>query len=443
MGDGPWWEGARAHESQHQAVQGGGYSVQEKESKKWHGAPGGFSGRSAETCRALRASGTCQRADCVAKPEMPVTTLPNTREQRSSVSQIRSPKATRVAASSARFRGLSFPYGNNHHLAYYLARPLRPGLRGQGPALAGLHRPDPVCGHGRVGLVQTQGQRLTLARTQGSGRRRVPTRRRPLFFRYEERLRSFDFVLKQCGNAYLRVRSSHTDQGIEQRAGVFMAPDVASTSSGSIATSFRILCGSLMLILSLISVVSSFRSAITLTGQDAVSLWGFFLWGLGLACGGVWLIRGRSKGKTIILAVDWKRLVIVAAMALMVVGILIFFLSQPGFTDDPVWWPLILQTMFANLFASLPFALFDREDYKERQEPTKMDAEGRRKAGRGIIVVAVVGAVLISSGIVVGIQSDSWWQDLLVQLGVALLAAAVFLWYRLRQSIRRDSGTES
>jgi hypothetical protein len=42
MGDGPWREGARAHESHHQAMQGGGYSVQEKESHEMAWGSGWF-----------------------------------------------------------------------------------------------------------------------------------------------------------------------------------------------------------------------------------------------------------------------------------------------------------------------------------------------------------------------------------------------------------------
>jgi hypothetical protein len=203
------------------------------------------------------------------------------------------------------------------------------------------------------------------------------------------------------------------------------------------------LSGCFSLVLSLICVVSSFRYATTMADQDAVMLWFFFLWGLGLAGGSVWLIRGRSKGQAVVFAKDWKRLVIAAALTLVVVGMLIYMASQPSLRDDRVWWPILLQTMFAILFASVPFVLFDREDYKERQVPTKLDAEGRRRVGQRIIVVAAVGAVLLTSGIGVGLQIDSWWQEMLVQLGVALLAASVFLWFRLGRSNRRDAGTDA
>lgn len=222
-----------------------------------------------------------------------------------------------------------------------------------------------------------------------------------------------------------------------------MAVESASSNSSPFAAPFRVLSGCLSLGLSSICVVSSFRYATTMAGRDAVTLWFFFLWGLGLVVGSVWLIRGRSRGKAVVFAKDWKRLVTFAALTLIVVGMLIYMASQPSLREDRVWWPIMLQTMFANLFASLPLVLFDREDYKERLEPTKLDAEGRRKVGQRIIVIAVVGAVLLTSGIAVGLQTDSWWQDMMVQLGVALLATTVFLWYRLRRSSRRDSGTES
>lgn len=222
-----------------------------------------------------------------------------------------------------------------------------------------------------------------------------------------------------------------------------MSVESASRKSGPFAASFRVLSGCFSLALSLVCVVSSFRFATTMAGTDAVTLWIFFLWGLGLVVGSVWLIRGRSKGKAVVFAKDRKRLAIAAALTLVVVGMLIYTASQPSLREDRVWWPIILQTMFANLFASLPFALFDREDYKQRQEPTKLDAEARRKVGQRIIVVAVVGAVLLTTGIAVGLQVDSWWQDMLVQLGVALLAATAFLWYRFRRSIRGDSGADS
>jgi hypothetical protein len=172
-------------------------------------------------------------------------------------------------------------------------------------------------------------------------------------------------------------------------------------------------------------------------------MWIFFLWGLGLAWGGVWLIRGRSKGKAIVLARDRKRLLAATLMALLVVGMLIFFMSQPSLRNDAVWWPLILQTMFANLFASLPLILFDREDYKERREPARLDAAGRRKVRQRIILVAIVGGLMLVAGLTVGQQLDKWWTDIIVQLGIGLLAGAAVLGYRLKKSPRPDSGTDS
>jgi peptidoglycan/LPS O-acetylase OafA/YrhL len=172
-------------------------------------------------------------------------------------------------------------------------------------------------------------------------------------------------------------------------------------------------------------------------------MWIFFLWGLGLAWGGVWLIRGRSKGKAIVFARDRKRLVAVALLAILVVGLLIFLMSQPSLTDDAVWWPLMLQTMFANLFASLPFALFDREDYKERREPAQLDTAGRRKVRQRTILVVVVGGLMLTAGLTVGQQMDPWWEDVLVRLGVGLLACAAVLGYKLRKSSRPASGTDS
>lgn len=222
-----------------------------------------------------------------------------------------------------------------------------------------------------------------------------------------------------------------------------MATGTVSSNRGPFGAPLRILCGCLTLALSLICVVTSFSRASTMTGQDALTLWIFFLWGLGLAWGGVWLIRGRSKGKAIVFARDWRRLLLAALLALMVVGMLIFFLSQPSIRDDAVWWPLMLQTMFANLFGSLPLILFDREDYKERGEPARLDAAGQRKVRRRIILVAVGGGLMLTAGITVGQQLDQWWADILVQLGIALLAGAAFLGYRLKKSSHSASGTDS
>ena len=140
----------------------------------------------------------------------------------------------------------------------------------------------------------------------------------------------------------------------------------------------RILCASVTLCLSLLCVYSSFSSAISATGTDALTLWFFFAWGLGLVCGGVWLLRGRSQGEMIIFAPDRNRIMLFAFMFAGIVGLLIFLVSQPSIENDP-WWPLILQTMFAVLFASLPFLLFDRADYRERNKPTALNGSQRQR----------------------------------------------------------------
>lgn len=222
-----------------------------------------------------------------------------------------------------------------------------------------------------------------------------------------------------------------------------MTTGTMSSNRGPLGAPLRILCGCLTLALSLICVVTSFTRASTMTGQDALTIWGFCLWGAGLAWGGVWLIRGRSKGKAIVLATDWKRLSASVLLALLVVGMLVFFMSQPSFRDDAVWWPLILQTMFANLFASLPFTLFDREDYKERSEPARLDAAGRRKIKQRIILAAIVGGSMLTAGLTVGQQMDQWWEDLLVRIGAAVLACAAVLGYKLRKSSHPAPGTDS
>jgi hypothetical protein len=218
-----------------------------------------------------------------------------------------------------------------------------------------------------------------------------------------------------------------------------MAIGTTSTGTSRPGSVFRILCGCLTLGLSLLCVFASFGHAITMSGRDALSLWVFFVWGTGLAIAGVWLIRGRSKGKAIVFAWDRRRIITVSLMAILVVGLLIFLVNQPSVADDAIWWPLILQTMFANLFASLPFLLFDREDYKERNAPVQLDSAQRRKVRRRAIFVAVAGALMFVAGIAAGQQVDSWLEDILVQAGTAVLAAAVAVGYRLRKTRPRDS----
>lgn len=195
---------------------------------------------------------------------------------------------------------------------------------------------------------------------------------------------------------------------------------------------FRILCGSLTLGLSLVCVYASFSRAIEVTGRDAVTSWIFFAWGSAVAIGGVWLIRGRSKGKTIVFARDRKRLIVVASLAILVVGMLIYFAGQPSMTEDE-GWPFLLQTMFAVLFASVFFLLFDREDYREQAQAKPLTVEGRRKARRLLIIMVLIGALMFTTGIVADIQVDSWWSEGLYRLGTALLAAGAVLGFQLRR----------
>lgn len=123
-------------------------------------------------------------------------------------------------------------------------------------------------------------------------------------------------------------------------------------------------------------------------------------------------------------------------MAVLIVGLLIYLITQPSIRDDAVWWPIILQTMFANLFASLPFILFDREDYKERRAPVQLDAAGRRKVRLRLIVVTVIGGLMLSAGLTVGQQIDPWWEDILVRLGTALLGCAAVLAFWMKKMSR-------
>ncbi|MET4060315.1 hypothetical protein ABIB35_001860 [Arthrobacter sp. UYP6] len=102
-------------------------------------------------------------------------------------------------------------------------------------------------------------------------------------------------------------------------------------------TPMRILCACVTLCLSLLCVYSSFSSAISATGTDALTLWFFFAWGLGLVCGGVWLLRGRSQGELIIFAPDRNRIMLFTFMFVGIVGLLIFLVSQPSIEED-TWW---------------------------------------------------------------------------------------------------------
>lgn len=195
----------------------------------------------------------------------------------------------------------------------------------------------------------------------------------------------------------------------------------------------RILCGSLTLGLSLVCVYTSFSRAIEVPGRDAITSWIFFAWGSALAIGGAWLIRGRSKGKVIVFARDRKRLIVVASLAILVVGMLIYFASQSSMTDDEEW-PFLLQTMFAVLFASVFFLLFDREDFREQAEPKPLSVEGRRKVKRLVIIMVLVGALMFTTGIVADIQVDSWWSEGLYRLGTALLAVGAVMGFQLRKN---------
>jgi hypothetical protein len=204
---------------------------------------------------------------------------------------------------------------------------------------------------------------------------------------------------------------------------------------------FRIVSGCFTLGLGLLCVFASFTHAISMTGKDALTLWFFFAWGLALALGGLWLIRGRSKGKSIVLVLDRKRVMSASFLAILVVGLLIFLIGQLSIKDDP-WWPLILQTMFANLFASLPFMLFDREDHKERDAPVQLDAAGRRKVRRRLLVITVSGGLMFAAGIAADVQVETWWADALVRIGSALLAAGAVLGCRLKKNPATGSGPD-
>ncbi|MCC3274477.1 MULTISPECIES: hypothetical protein [unclassified Arthrobacter] len=193
----------------------------------------------------------------------------------------------------------------------------------------------------------------------------------------------------------------------------------------------RILCGSLTLGLSLICVYASFSRAIQGTGGEAVTSWIFFAWGCATAIGGAWVIRGRSKGQPIVFARDRKRLILVASLAISVAGMLIVLAVQFSTTGDEEW-PFLLQTMFAVLFASVLFLLFEREDSKEQTAPKPLTAAGRRKARRLLIVMVLVGVLTLTVGLAAGVQTDSWWEEGLSRLGTALLAAAAVLGYRLK-----------
>lgn len=197
----------------------------------------------------------------------------------------------------------------------------------------------------------------------------------------------------------------------------------------------RVFCGILTVGLSLVCVYSSFGAALTSTGNDSPTYWIFFVWGLAVACGGVRLLIGRSKGMPIVLVRERKRLVPAAVLFVVIIGMLAYFAGLPLTEDDPSW-PLMLQTMFAVLFASLPFMLFDRADYRERNKSVPLNNARRRKMRRTIILLAVLGGVMAIGGILAGMQGDAWWVEGLLRLGFLLLSASAVLGFQLKKAAR-------
>lgn len=92
------------------------------------------------------------------------------------------------------------------------------------------------------------------------------------------------------------------------------------------AAAFRILCGSLTLGLGLVSVISGLSIVGGLSGRDVLTIMGMSAWGLGLAGAGMWLIRGRSKGKALVFVRDRRRLIIVGVLFALVVGLLAYLM---------------------------------------------------------------------------------------------------------------------
>ena len=207
------------------------------------------------------------------------------------------------------------------------------------------------------------------------------------------------------------------------------------------AAAFRILCGSLTLGLGLVSVISGLSYVGGLYGGESVPIWGMSVWGLGLACAGVWLIKGRSKGKALVFARDRRRLIVVGVMAALIVVLLVYLMA---FVDDggTVTRQMMLQTMFANLFASIPFLLFDREDYKERDVPVPLRPAQRKRARSRIMLIAGVGALFIDGRIFFDQHVDRWWEGFLTNVGMACIGAAVALGYRLRKAPRLEPDPE-
>lgn len=213
----------------------------------------------------------------------------------------------------------------------------------------------------------------------------------------------------------------------------------ARPTTGTPGPWFRTLCGAITLGLSLVCVLSSLPYLTTTSGSEQLTIWGFFLWGAGLAVGGAWLIRGRSKGRDIVFVRDRRRLLTVAALTVVVVGMAIFFATLPAEEGDTFDASLAYRTMFANLFATLPFMLFDREGHQQSTTPMPQDPAGRQRVKRRIGLLVLAGVVAWPAGVVLGELVHPWFEEILPRLAAGLLAAAAVLGYRLRKS--RPSGT--
>jgi hypothetical protein len=198
-------------------------------------------------------------------------------------------------------------------------------------------------------------------------------------------------------------------------------------------TLLRMASGGLTLGLSLVCVISCLPNLGTMSGTGRLTIWGFFLWGLFLASAGVWLIRGRSKGKALVFVRDRRRLVLVGVLAVAVVGLLMYFLTLPADGDDAIWKPLGIRTMFANLFGSIPFMLFDREDYAKKDPPLRWDQAMRRKAKRTILFLVVAGLLFMPAGLYLAASVHPWW-DVLSRVAAACWAGAAVLGYRLKKA---------
>ncbi|GAA1750649.1 hypothetical protein [Kocuria aegyptia] len=217
----------------------------------------------------------------------------------------------------------------------------------------------------------------------------------------------------------------------------------ARPTTGTPGPWFRTLCGAITMGLSLVCVLSSLPYLTTTSGSEQLTIWGFFLWGLGLAVGGAWLIRGRSKGQDIVLVRERKRLVTVAAMTVAVVGMAIFFAGLPAEEGGAFDASLGYRTMFANLFATLPFLLFDREGHQERTAPLPQDAGGRGKVKRRIGLLVLAGVLAWPAGVVLGELVHPWFEEILPRLAAGLLVAAAVLGYRLRKSRPPGAGADA